>query len=92
MHPLLTLSFRLGDASDVNTVLVEGWNTAEPEVWHDAVSQMIACLHVPCQPIHVGIKELLIHSGCAHPQALAYSLTVAGTSQHRVCLAAWADL
>lgn len=54
--------------------------------------RMIACLRVPRKPIHVGVKTLLIHSGCANPRALAFSLMVAGTSHHRVGSAAAADL
>lgn len=56
------------------------------------VPRRIACLHVPCKSVHVGVKTLLIHSGCAHPQALAYAVTVAGASHHRVCSGVAADL
>lgn len=76
----------------MNAVLVDGWNWAEPGVWHDVVPRRIACLHVPCKSVHVGVKTLLIHSGCAHPQALAYAVTVAGASHHRVCSGVAADL
>lgn len=89
---LLTLWFRYGGVSDVNTVLVEGFNSTEPEVWLDVVPQMIARLHAPSKPVRDGVKALLIRIGRAHPQALVYPLTVAAKSQHRVRSAAAADV
>eukprot|EP00170_Pyropia_yezoensis_P001864 contig_7966_g1868 len=89
---LLTLWFRYGGVSDVNTVLVEGFNSTEPEVWLDVVPQMIARLHAPSKPVRDGVKALLIRIGRAHPQALVYPLTVAAKSQHRVRSAAAAEV
>lgn len=89
---LLTLWFRYGGVSDVNTVLVEGFNSTEPEVWLNVVPQMIARLHAPSKPVRDGVKALLIRIGRAHPQALVYPLTVAAKSQHRVRSAAAAEV
>eukprot|EP00168_Porphyra_purpurea_P002178 TRINITY_DN1254_c0_g1_i5.p1 TRINITY_DN1254_c0_g1~~TRINITY_DN1254_c0_g1_i5.p1 ORF type:complete len:2806 (-),score=579.71 TRINITY_DN1254_c0_g1_i5:1523-9940(-) len=89
---LLTLWFRYGGVSDVNSVLVSGFNSTEPEVWLDVVPQMIARLHAPTKQVRDGVKELLIRIGRAHPQALVYPLTVAAKSQHRVRSAAAAEV
>ncbi|OSX78492.1 hypothetical protein BU14_0107s0001 [Porphyra umbilicalis] len=89
---LLTLWFRYGGVSDVNSVLVSGFNSTEPEVWLDVVPQMIARLHASTRQVRDGVKELLIRVGRAHPQALVYPLTVAAKSQHPVRSAAAAEV
>ena len=73
---LLTLWFAHGGDSEVNTVVLEGFNDVSVDTWLEVIPQLIARINQPVNRVRATIHRLLAEVGKAHPQALVYPLTV----------------
>lgn len=73
---LLTLWFAHGGDSEVNTVILEGFNDVSVDTWLEVIPQLIARINQPVPRVRGSIHRLLAEVGKAHPQALVYPLTV----------------
>lgn len=73
---LLTLWFAHGGDSEVNTVILEGFNDVSVDTWLEVIPQLIARINQPVDRVRATIHRLLGEVGKAHPQALVYPLTV----------------
>eukprot|EP00002_Diphylleia_rotans_P004010 TRINITY_DN1288_c0_g1_i6.p1 TRINITY_DN1288_c0_g1~~TRINITY_DN1288_c0_g1_i6.p1 ORF type:complete len:2340 (-),score=509.17 TRINITY_DN1288_c0_g1_i6:204-7223(-) len=78
---LLTLWFQYGAEKEVETALIDGFNTVSIDTWLKVVPQLIARIHTGVLPVRRLIHNLLTIVGKEHPQALVYPLTVASKSQ-----------
>lgn len=78
---LLTLWFKNGNMSGLETELANGFNTVRIETWLGVIPQIIARVDTPMENVRILIHNLLEKIGQFHPQALIYPLTVCSKSQ-----------
>lgn len=78
---LLTLWFQHGAKREVETALLDGFNTISIDTWLQVIPQLIARVNSYVVPIQKLIHKLLSKVGKVHPQALIYPLTVCSYSQ-----------
>ncbi|TPX74745.1 adenosylmethionine---8-amino-7-oxononanoate transaminase [Chytriomyces confervae] len=79
---LLTIWFKYGHDSVVNSTVVESCNSVSIDTWLQVIPQLIARIHTQNPEVQKAVHKLLSDVGKEHPQALVYSLTVASKSQN----------